>query len=245
MDFTDNFVRNDSDSSSEGQGYSRHTVSPGQKPSENSIKIIPNSVNTKISVHLIEKNSIIRASMSRRLIATGFHAEIYSGIQEFASFCPKDGIVLVNDENHNSGLIGMIDSLNHASPGMPVIVYCDQPTIDGVVAAMRAHAVNYLSLDVSDYVLADTIQQAFAETQTRRAFQKRIAECAATIQNLSPRELQVLELLVEGESNKGMARHLGLSPRTVEIHRMKLMGKLGAKTSAQAVKIWCTASLVH
>ena len=53
----------------------------------------------------------------------------------------------------------------------------------------------------------------------------------------------MLELLVEGESNKGMARVLGLSPRTVEIHRMKLMGKLGARSPAQAVKIWCAANL--
>ena len=212
--------------------------------SSENIRIDGHLINNKsVSVHLIENEIGLRAQMSRRLLAAGFHTEIYAEIQEFVSFAPKNGVILVDDANHASGLIGMIDSLNQASPGMPIVVYCVQPTIDGVVAAMRAHAVNYLSLDVSDTVLVGTIQQAIAETATRRSVQQQIAVCAAMINNLSVRERQVLESLVEGESNKSMARQLGVSPRTVEIHRMKLMAKLGAKSTARAVKIWCTLRL--
>lgn len=194
-------------------------------------------------VHLIEKDSRLRAQLARRLLAAGFHTEIYAGTQEFAAFAPKDGVILIDDANHTGGLHGMVGSLNQVAPGMPIIVYCDQPTIVGVVAAMKAQAANYLSIDVSDEILFGAINDAFNESEKKRSLHRRVAEYSELIKNLSGRERQVLEMLVEGESNKGMARVLGLSPRTVEIHRMKLMGKLGAKTSAQAVKIWCIANI--
>ncbi len=204
-----------------------------------------NSSSSILVVHLVESDSRLRAQLARRLLAAGFHTEIYAGTQEFASFAPKEGVILIDDANHETGLHGMVGSLMQVAPGMPIIVYCDKPTITGVVAAMKAHAVNYLSLDVADDILFGAINEAFAESDKKRSLHRRIAEYAELIRNLSARERQVLEMLVEGESNKGMARLLGLSPRTVEIHRMKMMGKLGAKTSAQAVKIWCIANITE
>jgi two-component system response regulator FixJ len=73
--------------------------------------------------------------------------------------------------------------------------------------------------------------QAIFEVRSRRA-QSRTA-----LAKLSDREHQVLDLVVAGLSNKEMARELSISPRTVEIHRMKMMGKLGASSSAQAVRM--------
>ena len=196
-----------------------------------------------IVVHLIEQDVGLRANIARRLFGLGFHAEIYTGTREFAEFAPSDGIVLIDDANHSGGLIGMISELDAVGTGLPIIAFCEKPTIAGVVAAMRARAVNYLPLDVNDATLADAITAAYHEGEQKRSFLAKVATCGKMIAHLSPRERQVLELLVEGESNKGMARVLGLSPRTVEIHRMKLMGKLGARSPAQAVKIWCAANL--
>ena len=196
-----------------------------------------------IVVHLIEQDVSLRARLARRLVEAGFHAEIYAETREFAAFAPKSGIILINDANHPRGLLGMNDDLGMAGAAMAIIVYCDKPTINGVVAAMKARAVNYLSLDVPDVTLAEAIREAFHEGEKTRSHLTQAANCGKLIANLSQRERQVLDSLVEGESNKGIARLLEISPRTVEIHRMKMLGKLGVKSPAAAVRIWCNANL--
>ncbi len=173
----------------------------------------------------------------------GFHTEIYAGTSEFAAFAPKNGIILIDDANHPSGLSGMSNDLGLAGTALAIIVYCDKPNIEGAVAAMKAHAVNYLSLDVSDTTLTQAIYDAFHEGEKTQSHQMQVANCGRLIANLSHRERQVLDSMVEGESNKGIARLLEISPRTVEIHRMKMMSKLGVKSPAAAVRIWCNANL--
>ncbi len=197
-----------------------------------------------ITVHLIEQDLGLRAKLGRNLINLGFHVEIYAGVREFVEFAPQVGVILIDESHQAGGLASVIGSLDQAVSGMPVIVFCDNPTIPGVVAAMRARAVNYLALDISDAALKAALTAAFNEGEAERARKVAVAGCGRLIEHLSNRERQVLDLLVEGESNKGMARALGLSPRTVEIHRTKLMSKLGAKTAAEAVKIWCAASWI-
>ncbi|WP_428334184.1 response regulator transcription factor [Novosphingobium sp.] len=191
-----------------------------------------------ITVHLIEQDVGLRARIARRLVEAGFHTEIYAETNEFAAFAPKDGVILIDDANHPSGLPGMTDDLGSAGAGMAIIVFCDKPTIKGVVAAMKARAINYLSLDMSDVTLSKAIREASQEGVKAQAHQTQVANCRKLIANLSQREREVLDFLVEGESNKGIGRLLKISPRTVEIHRMKMLSKLGVKSPAAAVRIW-------
>ncbi|WP_428332572.1 response regulator transcription factor [Novosphingobium sp.] len=196
-----------------------------------------------ITVHLIEQDVSLRAQLARRLTQAGFHTEIYSGSLEFAEYAPKCGVILIDDANHPLGLPGMNGELGASGAALAIIVYCARPTVSGAVAAMRSRAVNYVSLDVSDLVLEDLIRDGFRESETRRSRLTQVSNCGKLIASLSHRERQVLDSLAEGESNKGIARLLDISPRTVEIHRMKMLGKLGVKSPAQAVRIWCNARL--
>jgi FixJ family two-component response regulator len=207
-----------------------------------SSNLINSRIENLVTVHLVEGDVGLRARIARKLLEAGFHAEIYAEARELAAFSPKGGIILINDANHPEGLLGMIADLGGVGVAMPIVVYCDKPTIGGVVAAMRARAVNYLSLDVPDAELAAAIRDAFQEGEKTRSHQAQVASCRKLLECLSQRERQVLELLVNGESNKGMARALDISPRTIEIHRMKMMGKLGAKATSHVVKIWCLAN---
>jgi FixJ family two-component response regulator len=194
----------------------------------------------KSTVHLIEQDVSLRAKIARRLIAMDFHVEIYAGVSEFIDFAPQDGVILLDESYQAGGLAAVVGALDKVVAGTPIIVFCDHPTIAGVVAAMRARALNYLALDVSDEQLAAALIDAFTVSEAERSHKLAVAGCGRLIDHLSNREREVLELLVEGESNKGMARILGLSPRTVEIHRTKMMAKLGAKSAAEAVRMWCT-----
>lgn len=88
----------------------------------------------------------------------------------------------------------------------------------------------------------DAISRAAKEADAFRAQRARAAEARQRISRLSLREREVLDRLADGCSNKAIARDLDISPRTVEIHRMKMMGKLGARHAAEAVRLRIEAS---
>jgi FixJ family two-component response regulator len=196
-------------------------------------------------IHLIEPDTGLRARMARRLSNAGFHVEIYSSIAELVSFGPRQGVIVLDEAHPAGGLAAVSDRLERAAPGLPVVVFSNAPTIAGVVAAMRANAVNYLPADANDAEFAAALAQAHADGEEERQKKVAMARASSQIDRLSARERQVLELLIQGESNKGMARALELSPRTVEIHRTKLLAKLGVRTAAEAVRIWCAANSSH
>jgi len=203
----------------------------------------PTATNPNSTIHLIEENVGQRARVCRRLMTLGFHVEIYTELNEFLMFAPKCGVILVNDCVHSTGLAGIAGLIGTAAPALPILVYRDAPSINDVVSAMRANASNYLTLDISDDALKFALHQAVREGEKGREERTYNSHCKKLIKNLSARERDVLKYLVEGESNKGIARILEISPRTVEIHRMKMMSKMQAKSVADAVRMWILSTL--
>jgi FixJ family two-component response regulator len=111
------------------------------------------------------------------------------------------------------------------------------PETDCVVRAIKAGALDYLSVPQQIAPLNEAIGRATREAEGFRVQRARAAEARQRIARLSMREREVLDRLAEGCSNKAIARDLEISPRTVEIHRMKMMGKLGARHAAEAVRL--------
>jgi RNA polymerase sigma factor (sigma-70 family) len=105
------------------------------------------------------------------------------------------------------------------------------------VRAMRRGAVDFLQKPFSDQDLLDRVQQALAEQSHRRQQHASKAEIAQRIQSLTPREHEVMELIVEGLANKVIANRLGTSQRTVEVHRASVMRKMQADSVAQLVHL--------
>jgi FixJ family two-component response regulator len=102
---------------------------------------------------------------------------------------------------------------------------------------MQAGAIDFVEKPFDNELLLDRIQRAVAENA--RAGSERIKRIEVTkrIQLLTPREREVLDLVVAGQTNKGIARHLDISERTVEIHRANVMRKMQAKSLASLVKM--------
>jgi FixJ family two-component response regulator len=120
---------------------------------------------------------------------------------------------------------------------IPVIFITGHGDIPMAVEAMRQGAFDFLQKPFRDQDLIDRIQQALArDAETRQSLQEH-ARIRARIASLTPREREVLELLTSGKANKMMAQDLGLSQRTVEIHRAHVMEKMGAKSVAQLVRM--------
>lgn len=201
-----------------------------------------NGVRSGGRVHLIETDSGLRARLARLVLSHHYHAEIFSNVEEFIAYAPEDGIIFANETALPGRMSSIIDRIAGAGVDLPLVAYGAQPSIDDVVSAMRAGVVDFLPLDLFEANLVKVLDRASVVAERGRKRRARVGEARKRLQGLSNREHQVLGLLVDGCSNKEIARRLDISPRTVEIHRMKMMAKMNARSSSDAVRLWCAAA---
>jgi FixJ family two-component response regulator len=119
---------------------------------------------------------------------------------------------------------------------LPVILLSGYSDVSVAVRAMKAGAVSFLEKPFNDHFLLDTIREAIERDAQYRRDLALAAEIQARIDRLTPREHQVMDLLVDGNVSKEVAAKLRLSPKTVEVHRAHVMKKLEAKTIADLIR---------
>lgn len=192
----------------------------------------------RLKVHVLDSQSARRAQIARLVFTAGCHAEIYADRTEFMEHAPSDGVVLAFDNGHGDELVAALTAgLADEGVWLPVVMFSDIPQTNRVVAAIKAGALDYLSLPLDISPLRASLDRVSHEAEEMRGKRERAAEARQRIARLSTREREVLDRLTAGFSNKAIARELAISPRTVEIHRMKMMGKLGARHAAEAVRL--------
>jgi two-component system response regulator FixJ len=127
---------------------------------------------------------------------------------------------------------------------LPVIVITGQGDVPTAVRAMRAGAVDFIEKPFDDERLILAIEAALANSG-RVFWDREVAEAAERIATLSPRERQVLDAVVAGRQSKVIAHDLGLSVRTVEVHRARMLERLGTRRLAEAIRLAVLAGLAH
>ena len=126
-------------------------------------------------------------------------------------------------------------TLNDRDCQLPMVFLTGYGDVAMAVRAMRAGAVDFIEKPFRDQELIDRINQALAENERRRASQSEASRIRTLLAKLTPREREVMERIVRGQANKVIASELGLSERTVEIHRARVMAKSGAHSLAELV----------
>ena len=192
---------------------------------------------TRTTLHFVDGNSRSRAELSRMAFAMGHHCEVYADLAEIFAHPPREGIVVATDDPAGPSIPEIIDQLMEAGIWLPVIALSPAPELDRTVAAMRAGAIGYLAAPLAQQQIEQTIAALEEEAEHFAAARKRLIEARRLVAALSSRERDVLDRLAQGNSNKAIARDLGFSPRTVEIHRANMMSKLGARHPADAVRV--------
>ncbi|MCL6249635.1 LuxR C-terminal-related transcriptional regulator [Altererythrobacter sp. KTW20L] len=191
----------------------------------------------RLKLHIVGGDSRLRAEQSRIAFGLGHHAEVYSDMAELMDSNPRDGVIVACEGVLACGMDRLLDRLGDAGIWLPVIAASHSPDVDEVVQAIRAGALDYLRLPLTESEFARMVNHVAADAGRHTDARRRLVEARQRIGTLSRREREVLDWLSEGCSNKAIARALDISPRTVEIHRANMMEKLGASHSAEAVRL--------
>ena len=190
-------------------------------------------------VFVIDDDASVRSALGNLLRSVGLQTEVFASPQEFMHNAEPEGpacIVLDVRFPGRSGLDLQRD-LTAASRPLPIIFMTGHGDIPMTVRAMKAGAVEFLTKPFRDQDLLDAVAVALDKDRVRRAGEKRLDELRARLGTLTPREREVLQLVIAGRLNKQIAGELGVSEMTVKIHRRHMMRKMQASRIVELVRM--------
>jgi two-component system response regulator FixJ len=196
-------------------------------------------------VFVVDDDEAVRDSIRVLLETSGFRVEDFGSPADFlSSDAPgRPGCLLV--DVRMPGMSGLEVQLHLAETGsaLPVIVITGHGDVPLAVQAMKAGAVDFVQKPFDEEIILTAVRTALdrAERQRGRSCPPEVLNRLAT---LTPRERDVLEGLVAGRPNKVIAHHLSISPRTVEIHRARVMDKMRAESLPRLVRMALEAGVV-
>ncbi|MBX9604837.1 MAG: response regulator transcription factor [Gammaproteobacteria bacterium] len=189
------------------------------------------------TVFVVDDDQAVRMSLSLLIRSMGLAVETFESAAAFLGVCDpeRSGCLVLDIRMPGMSGLEMQEELNRRAIGLPVIFITGHGDVAMAVRAMKSGAVDFIEKPFNDQQLLDRINKALDLDRNARAARAEHATLAARIELLSPREREVMERIVAGQANKVIAIELGLSERTVEIHRAKVMTKTGARSLAELV----------
>ena len=195
-------------------------------------------------VYLVDDDDAIRRSAGFMLKTSGFSVQTFvSGVELLKARALVPGCVLLDVRLPEMDGIEVQQALHARGLTLPVIVMTGHGDIDVAVQAMKHGAVDFIEKPFEKAVLLAAIEEGFARLENAGRSRSRATEASVMLEALTPREKDVLLGLVRGNSNKAIGFNLGISRRTVEIHRANLMTKLGVASLSGALRIAFAAEL--
>jgi two-component system response regulator FixJ len=196
------------------------------------------------TVHVVDDDAAVRRSLERLLDAAGFRVVSYDSSLAFlqAARGLSGGCVLLDVRMPGMDGLEVQARLNQLNVSLPVIMMTGHGDVPSAVRAMKAGAVDFLEKPFDDETLLRTIEVGLARAG-KPGRERDALQAAQRIATLSPRECEVLNGLLAGRPNKVIAFDLGISVRTVEVHRARMMERLGTRQLAGAIRLAIMASL--
>ncbi|WP_205481319.1 response regulator transcription factor [Sphingomonas arenae] len=200
---------------------------------------------SKFLVHLVDDDEAIRRSAGFMLKTSGFRVETYeTGVQLLKKVRSLEpGCILLDIRMPEMDGLEVQRELRDAGCMLPVVIMTGHGDVSVAVQAMKAGAVDFIEKPFEKQALLSSLEAARGRLHTASTVESRGEEARQRLNVLTPRERDVLAGLVQGLPNKTIAYDLGISPRTVEIHRANLMEKLGVRSLSEALRIAFAAGL--
>jgi two-component system response regulator FixJ len=190
------------------------------------------------TVHIIDDDPAMRDSLGLLLATSGFAVRLYDSAGAFLAAAPSvSGCVLTDVRMPDIDGLELQRRLCEQRLPLAVVVMTGQADIAVAVNAMRAGAVDFLEKPFEEPALLEAVRRALDQSQRLREADETASRATARLASLTPREREVLDLLVAGLPNKAVANKLGASPRTIEVHRARVLEKLQARGLPDLVRI--------
>ena len=190
-------------------------------------------------VHLIDDDEAVRHALAFLLTGAGFAVRAYDLAGAFLDAIPgvQPGCIVTDVRMPGMSGLELQSRLQESAVCLPMIVMTGHGDVPLAVAAMKAGAIDFLEKPFNDAVLIAAIRKAVSHYAVRAGHDEAAEAIQARLKLLSPREAEVLEGLVAGQQNKAIAYALKISARTVEVHRARVMDKMGASNVSHLVRM--------
>jgi FixJ family two-component response regulator len=201
----------------------------------------PKTMNDFRTVFLVDDNASVRRALTRLIKSAGYNVQAFASAREFLDHrrVSGEGISCLVLDVRMPGLSGL--DLQHELQAMntllPIIFITGHGDIPMSVKAMKDGAVDFLPKPVKDRVLLNAIEQALARGALEQDKRQEVENLQKRLDTLTPREREVMSLVVRGLLNKQIAFELGTVEKTVKVHRARVMEKMEAQSLPELVRI--------
>jgi two-component system, LuxR family, response regulator FixJ len=191
------------------------------------------------AVHVIDDDEAVRHSLEFLLDCAGIPVRTYESGLAFLKVVGdlRSGCILTDVRMPDLDGLALQQKLLQMGIRLPIIVMTGHGDVPIAVQALKAGASDFIEKPFEDEVLVAAVRSALDASLRSQEREKEAEEIAARLATLTPRERQVLDRLVAGQPNKTIAFDLGASPRTVEVHRARVMEKMGARSFSELVRM--------
>ena len=202
-------------------------------------------MSTKATVFVVDDDQAMRNSLKWLIESVGMNVEVFGSADEFIrSYYPgRAGCLLLDVRMPGMSGLELQEYFVEQQIRIPVIIITGHGDVPMAVRAMKVGAVDFIEKPFNDELLLDSIRNALMIDVEQRSVQAERSEIAARLAELTPREHQVMEMVTNGRANKEIALALGVSAKTVEAHRARVMEKMQASSLAGLVKMAIAANI--
>ena len=190
-------------------------------------------------VYIVDDDDAIRDSLSLLMRSVGLASETHESAGDFLQAYEPDKLSCLIADIRMPGLSGLElqQELNERHAEVPIIFITGHGDVPMAVKAMQAGAMDFIQKPFRDQDLLDKIHKALQEDRERRNSRREVSVIRERLDTLTPRETEVMQKVVQGCANKVIAMDLGVSQRTVELHRARVMHKMRVRSLAELVRL--------
>ncbi len=196
-------------------------------------------MNYRPTVFIVDDDLQVREFLRATVESAQLAVESFDTAEDFINSldASRPGCVMVDVKLSGMNGLELQERLKERSINLPVIMMSGYGDIRMAVRAMKKGAISFIEKPVSAETVLDSVREAIAKDEKRREEEKVIEQVTQRLLRLTPRELEVMELVVAGNANKEVAAKLQLSEKTIEIHRAHVMKKMQAESVAELVRL--------
>ena len=192
-----------------------------------------------LTIFVVDDDPSVRDALGLLLGVRGYRTAMFASGEDFLKAWKPEwaGCLLVDIRMNGMDGLALQQELNARGSRLPVIIVTAHGDVAQARAAFKANASDFLEKPFDDVKLIGAIEEALSRAQQQRDDQQRRSRSLDLLRELTPREREVMELVVTGQHNRDIGPALGISVRTVEVHKARLMSKLGVDNVADLVRI--------